>query len=214
METFGQLIRRLRSERGETLAQVAERITDGVGTEPAKLSVPMLSRIETDDRFPSTRTAVAIAEYFGVDPEMAIGLLADTQAMDKLSRLPDRSRPSRRESALRSALREEAALISSPQPHEIAESRPDFDIPYTEPRTALRDIPGTAEQKDAAGDTASEAQDSRVLFQEALSTLRVSASQLDRALNDSALSSSDHARMARQVRLVLSDLSAATTDRR
>lgn len=89
METFGQTLRRLRTQRGETLAQVAENLTRGEGEFATKVSIPMLSRIETDDRYPSTRTAVAIAAYFGVPADEAIALLTESQARRKWSTLSE-----------------------------------------------------------------------------------------------------------------------------
>lgn len=75
-DTFGQLIRRFRQERGETLAELAENIAPLLPDEGRKISVAMLSRIETDDRSPSPKVATALAEYFGIPAEDAIALLA------------------------------------------------------------------------------------------------------------------------------------------
>ena len=53
---FGEMLRRLRHEKGATLSEVA----DATG-----VSIPMLSRMERGERLPSSETLKALSSYYG-----------------------------------------------------------------------------------------------------------------------------------------------------
>lgn len=75
---FGQILRKLRKLRGETLDQVASS---------TGLSIAMLSRLERGERLPSPDSVHVLAEHFGLPADELLG-----EAMaQRLNRLPRKS---------------------------------------------------------------------------------------------------------------------------
>lgn len=192
METFGQLLRRLRTQRGETLAQVAENLSRGDGDGGARVSIPMLSRIETDDRYPSTRVAVAIAAYYGVPADEAIVILTESQAHRKWSSLSEMER------GAQPLPRLSAARIESDQPQE-ASAR-------LEQTSAQRlNVAGLAADRTGADRTA--AQNAGVM-------LELAAQQLIHLMEDGALPPRVREELANRAAFVAGMLDAAAGRRR
>lgn len=69
MESFGQLIRRLRKEKGEPLRTVASHLD---------IDQAVLSKLEKEKRKPSKALVIKLAKYFGMDEkEMLVAYLSD-----------------------------------------------------------------------------------------------------------------------------------------
>lgn len=69
MESIGELIRRLRKEKGEPLRKVAAYLD---------IDQAVLSKIETGQRKATKEQVVKLAKYFGADKkEMLVGYLSD-----------------------------------------------------------------------------------------------------------------------------------------
>lgn len=119
METFGQLVRRLRNERGLTLAQVADQLGSYLA-EGDGVSVAMLSRIETDDRIPSVRIADAMAEFYGIEQDLALELLAESQVSRRFSAADASRDPGKGKVRQRSDVRDQPASRASLR--EVAQS--------------------------------------------------------------------------------------------
>lgn len=154
-DTFGQLIRKFRQERGETLAELAENLTPFLHDEGGKISVAMLSRIETDDRSPSPKVAVALADYFGVPPEEALALLAIAKTSRQWAS-SSASRPEPRIDAARfdasgvdEVSIESAMVLGTESPSASRQSR------GLDSRQALRDAASKVRASAALGSTAS-----------------------------------------------------------
>jgi transcriptional regulator with XRE-family HTH domain len=91
---FGEVLRRLRHDRGETLEQVSEA---------TGLSVAMLSRVERGERLPSPDSVEMLAEHFGLPVEYLMsetianrmlnryGLRSSSLAAERMSREPAES---------------------------------------------------------------------------------------------------------------------------
>ena len=212
METFGQVVRRLRAQRGETLAQVVNNLNEGKGSAPTKVSIPMLSRIETDDRYPSTRTAVAIAEYYGVPASEAVALLTESQARRKWSTLSPLERGSQplpaaapdlalsaaqalgfSDEAMDSRARLREALRIEADSYAPVMAEPTVSaVPSAFPASHDVDTVSEQDRRTGAGPVAESMAD------ESVAMLEIASRQLDRALADKSLRPDTRERIAQR----------------
>lgn len=81
--TFSQRLKKLRTERNQTLEQVSNGVNQMLGT---KISKGQLSRFEKGENKASIDNAIALSIYFGVSLDYMIGL-SDDKTIRQMDRI-------------------------------------------------------------------------------------------------------------------------------
>lgn len=121
---FGNVLRRLRHDRGETLEQVSEA---------TGLSVAMLSRVERGERLPSPESVEALAEHFSLAVDY---LMSETIAHRLVNRYGEESTNRAAEHLSREPVDQDLMAGPTDGADEAAGShRSDRALPHREPRS-------------------------------------------------------------------------------